>query len=87
MSESGSIRGCYDNVFDGISVSDKLRELLANPDSENAADDAGGVFSPQQKHELIFHVFKALCIGGAVCQPDDRLEKYTHATKMVYKVW
>lgn len=78
---TGNIRGCFDDVFDGIGVADKLREVLVNPDSENA--DA---FSPEQQHELIFHVFKALCVGGAVCQPDDRLEAYMQATKLLYKV-
>lgn len=81
MSKAGNIRGCFDDVFDGVSVSDKLRELLVNPDSENA-----DVFSPDQQRELIFHIFKALCVGGAICQPDDRLEDYTGATKTLYKV-
>lgn len=81
MSDSGDVRGCYDDVFDGIHVNDKLRELLVNPESENAH-----VFSPEQQRELIFHVFKALCVGGAVCQPDEKLDGYTRATKLVYKV-
>ncbi|CAM9443566.1 unnamed protein product, partial [Sphacelaria rigidula] len=79
---SGRIRGCYDEVFDGVTVSDKLRELLVNPEPENA----DLVFSMEQKRELLFHMFKALCIGGAVCQADDRLEAYTEATKILYKV-
>lgn len=82
VSESGNIRGCYDEVFDGVTVSDKLRELLANPASANA--DA--VFSKDRKGELLLHVFKALCIGGALCQPNDKLEAYTNATKTLYKV-
>lgn len=69
-------------MFDGVTVSDKLRELLVNPESENT----NLVFSPDQQRELLFHVFKALCVGGAICQPDERLEAYTQATKVLYKV-
>lgn len=68
-------------MFDGVTVSDKLRELLVNPESENT----NLVFSPDQQRELLFHVFKALCVGGAICQPDERLEAYTQATKVLYK--
>ena len=81
VSESGDIRGCYDDTFDGVTASDRLRELLLNPDSDNA-----DTFGPDQQRELLFHVFRALCIGGGVCQPDDRLEAYTKATKTLYKV-
>lgn len=62
-------------------MSDKLRELLVNPDSENA--DA---FSAAQQEELLFHVFRALAVGGGVCQPDESLEPYTTAAKALYKV-
>lgn len=81
VGDSGNIRGCYSDVFDGVTVSDKLRELLVNPESENA-----DVFSADQTRQLLFHVFKTLCVGGGVCQPDDRLEAYTQATKALYKV-
>lgn len=64
-----------------MTVSDKLRELLVNPDSESA-----DVFSSDQQEELLFHVFRALSIGGGVCQPDDSLEPYTAAAKALYKV-
>lgn len=81
VSKTGNIRGCFPDVFDGVTVSDKLRELLVNPDSENA--DA---FSATQQEELLFHVFRALSVGGGVCQPDDSLEPYTKAAKALYKV-
>lgn len=64
-----------------MAVSDKLRELLVNPESENA-----DIFSEDQTRELLFHVFKTLCVGGGVCQPDDRLKAYTRAAKVLYKV-
>lgn len=82
MSQSGNIRGCFPDVFGGITVSDKLRELLVNPDSDNA-----DTFSADQQEELLFHVFRALSVGGGVCQPDDSLEPYTIAAKAIYKVF
>ncbi|CAM9399474.1 unnamed protein product [Hapterophycus canaliculatus] len=80
VSQSGNIRGCFPDVFDGVTVSDKLRELLVNPESENA-----DVFSSDQQEELLFHVFRALSVGGGVCQPDDSLEPYIAAAKALYK--
>lgn len=81
VSQSGNIRGCFPEVFGGVTVSDKLRELLVNPDSENA-----DVFSADQQKEVLFHVFRALSVGGGVCQPDDSLQPYTIAAKALYKV-
>ncbi|CAM9665539.1 unnamed protein product [Ectocarpus sp. 4 AP-2014] len=80
VSKTGNIRGCFPDVFDGVTVSDKLRELLVNPASENA-----DTFSPTQQEELLFHVFRVLAVGGGVCQPDDSLEPYTKAAKALYK--
>ncbi|CAM9460858.1 unnamed protein product [Scytosiphon promiscuus] len=80
VSQSGNIRGCFPDVFDGVTVSDRLRELLVNPDSENA-----DVFSSDQQEELLFHIFRALSVGGGVCQPHDSLEPYTTAVKALYK--
>jgi Domain of unknown function (DUF4498) len=42
-----------DETFDGLTVSDRLREVLVNPESEHAA-----VFSQEQKQELLYHVSK-----------------------------
>lgn len=79
--QSGNIHGCFPEVFEGVTVTDKLRELLVNTDSENA-----DTFSEDQQQELLFHVFRALSVGGGVCQPDDNLEPYTIAAKALYKV-
>lgn len=80
VTETGTIRGCYSEDFDGVTVTDKIRELLVNTDTENAH-----IFSADQQRELIFHLFKALCVGGAICQPSENLDAYMRATKALYK--
>lgn len=77
---TGSMRGCMDEIFDGLSVSDRLREALVNPESES-----GEIFEEEQRQELIYHVFKALVLGGAMCQPEDNISSYLDITKAIYK--
>jgi hypothetical protein len=70
VTPSGNIRGCYEEVFDGITVGDKLREMLLNQDSEN-----NSLYSEDEKKQLIFHLFKIFAIGGAMCQPDNDINR------------
>ena len=46
-----------------MQVSDKLRDMLLNPDSDNAE-----LYSPEERHELLFRIFQHLCLGGSVNQ-------------------
>lgn len=79
-SGSGAIRGCFEETFDGISVGDKLREMLVNPDSENAS-----VFSDSERRELLFRLFRLLVVGGAMCQPDTNTTRYFALTQALYR--
>jgi hypothetical protein len=45
--------------------------MLVNPDSESV-----GLFSSEEKNELIYHLFKILCVGGAMSQPDTTITRY-----------
>lgn len=77
----GSLRRCFDETFDGCSVSDLLREMLVNPDSQHS-----DLFSPvNDQNELFFKIFRALVIGGPLCQSDDKLQPYENATQALYK--
>ena len=67
---SGTVRGCYEETFDGVTVGDQLRELLANEDSENSC-----VFSQADKQEVIYHIFRILAVGGSMCQPDTSISR------------
>jgi hypothetical protein len=71
VTTSGSIRGCFDEQYDGISVGDKLREFLLNEDSENAS-----LYSEEERKQFIFAIFKIFAVGGAMCQPDAVIERY-----------
>lgn len=44
-------------------VSDKLREMLLDENSENAE-----IYESQEKEELLYCIFRHLCLGGAVNQ-------------------
>ncbi len=70
VTTGGHIRGCFDEVYEGITVGDLLREFLLNEDSENAS-----TYTDSEKRELIFQVFRLLAIGGGMCQPDNDLNK------------
>jgi len=76
----GRIKGCFDEVFDGITASDLLREYLLNENSEKS-----GIYSENEKKELIFQIFRIFVIGGSLCQPDSSIERYLSITKDFYK--
>ncbi len=46
-----------------VQVSDKLRDMLLNPDSENAE-----LFRSSERAELLFCIFEHICLGGAINQ-------------------
>lgn len=80
VSSSGSIRGCFENTFADVTIHDNLREMLLNPDSENSH-----LFSEEEKREFVFKLFTLLCVGGALCQPEFKIERYLDFTKDLYK--
>ena len=80
ITTNGHIRGCFEEVYDGMTVQDKLRELLINEDSENAC-----IYSEKERKELIYVLFKLLVVGGSMCQPDTNMERYLDMTKGLYR--
>lgn len=78
--ESGSICKCLDEVFDGITISDELRKMILDEDSDNFE-----CFSDAQRNELMFKVFTHLVIGGPICQYEDIITPYLDVTKSLYK--
>ena len=79
-SNGGSIRQCMEENFDGIPAGDRLREVLLNEDSDNAS-----VFTPSERLELIFLLFRLLVLGGSMCQPDVKVDRYLALTKAFYR--
>lgn len=51
-----------------VQVSDKLRDLLLNPESGSA-----DIYSPNERAELLFCIFEHLCLGGAINQFEVKL--------------
>ena len=81
VTESGNIRGCFDEQFDGITIGDKLREMLVNEeDSDNAH-----VFTSDEKKQFIYAIFKIFAVGGAMCQPEVTVDRYLDMTKAFYR--
>ncbi|KAJ1540941.1 hypothetical protein HK405_010989, partial [Cladochytrium tenue] len=50
-----------------------------------AASAAAAALPAAARAELIFTVFRTLCLGGALCQFDDTVEPYFDATRAIYK--
>ncbi len=80
VTSTDMIRACMDETIDGLTVQDKLREMLANPDSENAS-----VFAEKEKGELIYHLLKVVCLGGSMCQAEDKFHEYKEMVKAMYR--
>eukprot|EP00898_Chlorokybus_atmophyticus_P003990 jgi/Chlat1/4592/Chrsp290S04343 len=78
--ESGSISKCMDDCINGFPVSDLLRHMLLSEESEHA-----DLFSADERSELLFRIFKHLCLGGAMCQFEDDIQPYLDTTRQVYK--
>ncbi|XP_044143868.1 cilia- and flagella-associated protein 300 [Bufo gargarizans] len=80
VKESGYIAKCLDEYVDEFVVSDELRKVLLLEDFEKYE-----IFSPSDRQEFLFHLFKHLCLGGAVCQFEDTIDPYLETTKSMYK--
>jgi len=78
---SSSIMKCMEEVVDGFTVSDTLREMLVKgEESENY-----GLFSDEERAEFLYLVFKHISLGGAMNQYEDEIEPYLDISKRIYK--
>jgi len=77
---SGRVRAQMEEVYDGVAVSDSLREALANPDSVNA-----DLYTTEERRELIYQVLRCIAIGGSMMQWEDELGPYLDAARTWYK--
>ena len=78
--EDHAITKCLDEYVDSFLVADELRKCLLM--QEYPSYD---IFTAQDRQEFIFHVFKALCLGGRLCQYEDTIQPYLEATRKIYK--
>ena len=77
---SGETLKCLDTYYESFLISDELRKCLLMPE-----EPCYHAFSSDDRKEFIFHVFKALCLGGRLCQFEDFVEPYMECTKLIYK--
>jgi cilia- and flagella-associated protein 300 len=78
--ESGHIRGCFDEYYEDIQISDELRKLLLIEESDNYE-----IYSQNERNQFLFKLFKHLCLGGQVCQFEETVQPYIDVTKSIYK--
>ncbi|BFZ00484.1 hypothetical protein BsWGS_03523 [Bradybaena similaris] len=79
-SESGDIRKCFDEFKDEFAISDNLRQMLLNEDSDVYCE-----FTERERDEFLFLLFSHMCLGGQLCQFEDNVNPYLDVTKAVYK--
>lgn len=78
--ETGYIKKDFEESYEGIQISDKLKGALVNPDDENYS-----VFDEGIRNEFLFRIFKHVSIGGSLCQYEDYAGEYFNMTKVFYK--
>ena len=78
---TGLIKGCMDEWYEGIQLGDKMRQAFLWEDDENYEE----LQQTKYQNEFIFCLFRFLCLGGGMCQFDDRVGEYMEATKETYK--
>jgi hypothetical protein len=78
--DTGYIKKDFDEYFEGIQISDKLKQALLMEESEYYC-----TFSEQIRKEFLFHIFKRIVVGGSLCQYEDTVFEYLDMTKSFYK--
>ena len=77
---NGSIRKCFEDVVDGITISDELRKMLLDRDSDHY-----DLYSPGERQELLFQLLLHVSIGGGMNQYENNVGPYLAAIKALYK--
>lgn len=80
VTSSGHIRRQMDQFISGLTVSDLLKDMMVNDDSEYAE-----VFSDEEKDEFLYHILRRCVIGGPLCQPCDSIKDYLEPIKEFYR--
>jgi hypothetical protein len=64
----------------GLIASDRLRLALGDPSADDYA-----LFSADERAELLFRALYHLCVGGGLCQYEDRIDGLLDSAKAVYR--
>lgn len=80
VGKTGYIQKCLDNVVDDCTISDLLRDVFINEDSEYEY-----VWGEEDKQEVIWQLMRSIVTGGAMCQYEDTWDAYCDAVRATYK--
>ena len=69
-----------DDVIEGFTVADELRDFILNESSENAH-----LVGEDARAEFLFRLFSHCALGGSMCQFEDSITPYLDVTKRLYK--
>ncbi|KAL3313094.1 hypothetical protein Ciccas_008310 [Cichlidogyrus casuarinus] len=78
--DSNQIKMCFEEMYDGILISDELRKALLVDDSDNY-----NLFDNSDRDEFLFRLFKHICLGGELCQVETDLQVYLDFTRALYR--
>eukprot|EP00041_Stephanoeca_diplocostata_P018092 m.375439 g.375439 ORF g.375439 m.375439 type:complete len:265 (-) comp20918_c0_seq1:1922-2716(-) len=80
--KNGDIVGCMPEYLDnGFVINQELGRVMLLEDG----CDEYGIFTPEDRRELIFKIFQHLTLGGPINQYDDNIGPYFNTTKEFYK--
>ncbi|KYM89672.1 Uncharacterized protein C11orf70 like protein [Atta colombica] len=77
---SGTICKRYDLQIEDFLISDNLRGMLLDEESEEY-----NLYSEYEKNEFVFRIFQMLVLGGTLCQFEDVIQPYLDITRKIYK--
>ena len=69
-----------EDIINGVTITDRLREMLFDPESELAE-----VLPQSLRAELLLQLFELLVLGSGLCQNEDTLLPYIEVAKRLYK--
>ena len=78
--QSGSICKCLEEYLDDLCVADELRKVLLVEGSDHYS-----CYSEEERRQLLFRMFKHICLGGPICQYEDEIGPYLDTCKRLYK--
>ena len=78
--ETGRLRGCMPELYDGVEADTLVRDMLINEDSEHYL-----LYDEEERDEFLFRIFKHMVVGGGMCQADEYIEPYLTMTRQLYK--
>ena len=84
VGKGGEISQCLQEMYEGINLGDKLRQVMVWEDFEDL-DAYETVQDPKYQHEFIFKLFQHIALGGGENQWENNINEYLKVVKNLYK--